>query len=292
MSPAALDSSPSLETMPPLNVPALLRSYGLHPDKSLGQNFLVEDSWLRKIVNISEISDQLSVLEIGPGLGSLTRYLAEKSDKVIAVELDERLLPPLGSVLSKYQNVEIIQGDILDKDPDHLISAEEYVVVANIPYYITSAIIRHLLEASKRPLRMILTVQSEVAERICAQPNKMSLLALSIQLYGHPEIKCNIPASAFYPLPNVDSATVRVDIYPKPVIADQNINAFFRLAKAGFSQKRKTLRNALAGGMGWSKAKSEYLLETAGINPKRRAETLTLEEWSTIVEQSQNKFSA
>jgi 16S rRNA (adenine1518-N6/adenine1519-N6)-dimethyltransferase len=222
----------------------------------------------------------------------LTRYLAEKSDKVIAVELDERLLPPLGSVLSKYQNVEIIQGDILDKDPDHLISAEEYVVVANIPYYITSAIIRHLLEASKRPSRMILTVQSEVAERICAQPNKMSLLALSIQLYGHPEIKCNIPASAFYPLPNVDSATVRVDIYPKPVIADQNINAFFRLAKAGFSQKRKTLRNALAGGMGWSKAKSEYLLETAGINPKRRAETLTLEEWSTIVEQSQNKFSA
>ncbi len=288
MSPAALDSSPSSEALPPLNLPALLSSYDIHPDKSLGQNFLVEDSWLQKIVNIAEISDQLSVLEIGPGLGSLTRYLAEKADNVIAVELDGRLLPPLESVLSNYQNVEIIEGDILDKDPDHLIAAEEYVVVANIPYYITSAIIRHLLAAHKRPSRMILTVQREVAERICAQPNKMSLLSLSVQLYGHPEIKCTIPASAFYPVPNVDSAVVSVDIYPTPMLADRHIDTFFRLAKAGFSQKRKTLRNALAGGMGWSKEKAENLLETAEINPKRRAETLSLEEWRTLVERSQN----
>lgn len=286
MSPAAHNSVPSNKPLPPLNVPALLRSYGIHPDKSLGQNFLVEESWLKKIINIAEISDQLTILEVGPGLGSLTRYLAEKARSVITIELDERLLQPLESVLSNYHNVQIIEGDVLEINPDQLIESDEYLVVANIPYYITSALLRHLLEARKRPLRMILTVQREVAERICAQPNRMSLLSLSVQIYGHPEMKGRIPASAFYPPPNVDSTIVRVDIYPTPMIADRNIDAFFRLAKAGFSQKRKTLRNALSGGMAWPKDKTENLLEAAGIDPNRRAETLTLEEWSTLVERS------
>lgn len=276
---------PAASTPPPLNVPALLKTHGIHPDKSLGQNFLVDSSYLKEIIKIAEISDQMTVLEIGPGLGSLTQYLAHKARTVIAVELDPRLLKPLENVLSNYQNVQLIKGDIMALDPNHLVESDEYLVVANIPYYITSALIRHLLQARKRPSRMILTLQREVAERICAQPDKMSLLALSVQIYGRPEIKANIPANAFYPSPNVESAIVRVDIYPTPLITDRDIELFFRLAKAGFSQKRKTLRNALAGGMAWSKDKAEYTLHAAGINPQRRAETLSLEEWNSLLKQ-------
>lgn len=281
---------PAATTPPPLNVPALLKSYGIQPDKSLGQNFLVDSSYLKEIIKIAEISDQMTVLEIGPGLGSLTRYLAYRARKVIAVELDPRLLKPLENVLSNYQNVQLIKGDILALDPNHLVESDEYLIVANIPYYITSALIRHLLQARKRPLRMILTLQREVAERICAQPNKMSLLALSVQIYGCPELKANIPANAFYPSPNVESAIVRVDIYPNPLITASDIDTFFRLAKAGFSQKRKTLRNALSGGMVWSKDVTENILNEAGINPQRRAETLSLEEWNRLLKQYQNRF--
>lgn len=281
----------STEPLPPLNVPALLRSYGIHPDKSLGQNFLVESSWLQNIIEIAEISNEISILEVGAGLGSLTRHLAEKAKTVVAVELDGRLLHPLESVLSCYQNVRIVKGDILALDPDHLIESDDYLVVANIPYYITSSLIRHLLEARQRPTRMILTLQLEVAERICAKPNRMSLLALSVQVYGHPQVKARIPASAFYPSPKVDSAIVRVDIYPTPAIPDNNIKIFFRLAKAGFSQKRKTLRNALSGGMAWPKDFTENYLRAAGIDPNRRAETLNLNEWNLLAQQVKNQTS-
>jgi 16S rRNA (adenine1518-N6/adenine1519-N6)-dimethyltransferase len=291
MSQAVHNFMQSTEPLPPLNVPALLRSYGIHPDKSLGQNFLVESSWLQNIIEIAEISNEISILEVGAGLGSLTRYLAEKAKTVVAVELDGRLLHPLESVLSCYQNVRIVKGDILALDPDHLIESDDYLVVANIPYYITSSLIRHLLEARQRPTRMILTLQLEVAERICAKPNRMSLLALSVQVYGHPQVKARIPASAFYPSPKVDSAIVRVDIYPTPAIPDNNIKIFFRLAKAGFSQKRKTLRNALSGGMAWPKDFTENYLRAAGIDPNRRAETLNLNEWNLLAQQVKNQTS-
>ncbi|MCK5314145.1 MAG: ribosomal RNA small subunit methyltransferase A [Anaerolineales bacterium] len=291
MSQAVHNFMQSTEPLPPLNVPALLRSYGIHPDKSLGQNFLVESSWLQNIIEIAEISNEISILEVGAGLGSLTRYLAEKAKTVVAVELDGRLLHPLESVLSCYQNVRIVKGDILALDPDHLIESDDYLVVANIPYYITSSLIRHLLEARQRPTRMILTLQLEVAERICAKPNRMSLLALSVQVYGHPQVKARIPASAFYPSPKVDSAIVRVDIYPTPAIPDHNIETFFRLAKAGFSQKRKTLRNALSGGMAWPKDNTENYLRSAGIDPNRRAETLNLNEWNLLAQQVKNQTS-
>ena len=273
-----------METLPPLNVPALLNQYRIRPDKSLGQNFLIKDSSLRKIVETAELSKATTVLEVGPGLGSLTRYLAEKARQVVAVELDRRLLPPLEQVLSSYQNVRLVEGDILTLDPNHLIDSPDYLVVANIPYYITSALIRHLLEAHPRPARMILTLQAEVADRICADPGRMSLLALSVQVYGYPQVKSRIPASAFYPSPKVDSAIVRVDIYPTPKIPSPYLETFFRLAKAGFSQKRKTLRNSLAGGMAWSKEIAEKHLLSAGIDPNRRAETLNLDEWNLLAQ--------
>jgi 16S rRNA (adenine1518-N6/adenine1519-N6)-dimethyltransferase len=159
----------------------------------------------------------------------------------------------------------------------------DYVVVANIPYYITSAVIRHLLESESKPRRVVLTVQREVAKRICAGPGEMSLLALSVQVYGKPSIEKTIPAAAFYPAPKVDSAVVKIEIYPEPVIPSANLDNFFRLAKAGFGQKRKTLRNSLGALLGREKAES--VLAAAGIDPMRRAETLSLEEWRKVSEQ-------
>jgi 16S rRNA (adenine1518-N6/adenine1519-N6)-dimethyltransferase len=184
--------------------------------------------------------------------------------------------------------VRLIEADILSLDIDHLIDSPNYLVVANIPYYITSALIRYLLEAHRQPDRMILTVQLEVAQRICSVPGKRNLLALSVQVYGKPEMKTRIPAGAFYPAPQVDSAVVRVDLYPAPVIPAPYLDTFFRLAKAGFSQKRKTLRNALAGGMHWPKSYSSEILESAEIDPKRRAETLSLGEWQRLAKAVQD----
>ena len=159
-----------------------------------------------------------------------------------------------------------------------------YLVVANIPYYITSALIRHLLETDYRPKRLVLTVQQEVAKRICASPGDMSLLALSIQLFGSPRVEAHISSGAFYPAPKVDSSVIRVELYGQPLIPNLLIPDFFRLVRAGFSQKRKTLRNALAGGLAWSPSRTEALLYAANIDPGRRAETLNFDEWGILVE--------
>jgi len=270
--------------LPPLHVPALLRKYGLKPDKRLGQVFLVEPIALQRVVEAAEILTGDSVLEIGAGLGSLTRYLAAAASKVVAVEVDERIMPALQEILTPFTNISLVYGDILELDPAELMGQAGYLVVANIPYYITSVIMRHLLETRLRPQRIVLTVQREVAGRICAQPGEMNLLALSVQVYGKPRISAYIPAGSFYPLPKVDSAIVRVDIYPTPVIPYTQLDLFFRLAKAGFSQKRKTLRNALVGGLAWKTEQVEQLLQAASIDPRRRAETLSLEEWQRLVE--------
>ncbi len=270
--------------IPPLNAAALLREYDLRPNKRLGQNFLQDSSALSKIVRIAEIKADDTVLEVGPGLGSLTRHLAAAARQVVAVELDRRLIPPLEASLAGYANILVVQGDMLKIAPAELIDAPGYLVVANIPYYITSALLRHLLESTPRPHRMVLTIQEEVADRICTRTGKMSLLALSVQVYGEPEIAARIPAGAFYPPPKVDSAVVRIDLYPKPVVPAPLLDTFFRLAKAGFSQKRKTLRNALSAGLRLSKTQTEELLRAAEIDPQRRAETLDLEEWGRLSE--------
>jgi 16S rRNA (adenine1518-N6/adenine1519-N6)-dimethyltransferase len=268
-------------------VPGILRRYGLHPDKRLGQNFLVEPTALAQVVETAEIQPDDLVLEIGPGLGCLTRLLASQARRVVAVELDASLIPPLKEVIAPYSNVQVIQGDILALDTSELVGKPGYLVVANIPYYITSALMRHLLEANRPPQRLVLTVQREVAKRICAAPGEMSLLALSVQLYGKPRIMVRIPAGSFYPAPKVDSTVVRVDLYPSPRMPSHQLPAFFRLARAGFSQKRKTLRNALSAGMHWTPQQAADTLASAGIDPRRRAETLSLEEWSDLVKQAE-----
>ena len=272
----------SLSDIPPLNAAALLKRYDLRAHKALGQNFLQDPLALEKIVSAAEIQPGDTVLEIGPGLGSLTRYLAVSAREVVAVELDQKLLPPLKDVLVPYPNVRLIHGDILKLSPKALIPDQKYVAVANIPYYITSAIIRHLLENEPQPRRIVFTIQKEVAQRICAGPGDMSLLALSVQVYGKPHIAAHIPAEAFFPAPIVDSAVLVVDIYPAPLIEEDMLDSFFRLIKAGFSQKRKMLRNSLASGLHISPAQAVDLLTRAGVDPERRAESLSIEEWQTL----------
>ncbi len=269
----------------PLNTTALLREHGLRADKSLGQNFLSDRASLEKIVHAAQIQPDDVVLEIGPGLGSLTRYLALSAKTVTTVELDRDLIPVLQAVLAPYPNTRIIEGDILKVSPAQLMDSADYLVVANVPYYITSAIFRHLLETSPRPRRIVLTIQKEVAERICAEPGEMSLLALSVQVYGQPKITDILPAEAFFPAPKVDSAILRVDMYPESIIPAPLLNTFFLMAKAGFSQKRKTLRNSISAGLRMSPSDTGQLLESAGIDPMRRAETLSLAEWQTLAAQ-------
>jgi 16S rRNA (adenine1518-N6/adenine1519-N6)-dimethyltransferase len=266
-------------------VPGLLRAHDLRASKSLGQNFLSDPGVLRRIVEAAGLNKDSTVLEIGPGLGSLTRFLALAARRVVAVELDRKLLPILEEVVGPFGNVEVVQGDILALDPLRLMGADGYSVVANIPYYITSAVIRHLLEASARPRRIVLTIQREVAGRICAGAGDLSLLALSVQVYGRPSIAMHIPAGAFYPPPKVDSSVVRIDLYEQPLVPVDQLEVFFRLTRAGFSQKRKTLRNALSGGLAWPTSRTEELLRAARIDPMRRAETLAIEEWQSLVDQ-------
>ncbi len=271
-----------MSEIPPLDAAGLLKRYGLRAHKGLGQNFLQDPAALEGIVAAAEIRPVDTVLEIGPGLGSLTRYLAISAREVMAVELDEELIPPLKAVLGSYANVRLIHGDILKLSPNDLIAAQDYLVVANIPYYITSAVIRHLLENEPRPRRIVLTVQKEVAARICAQPGDMSLLSLSVQVYGKPRIAARIPAEAFFPVPKVDSAVLCVDVYPSPLIQGDLLERFFKLIKAGFAQKRKTLRNSLSSGLHIAPAEAVRLLTSAGIDPQRRAETLSIEEWERL----------
>lgn len=268
--------------LPDLNSSQLLRKYGIHANKSLGQNFLQDKHALEKITSAAEILPTDTVLEIGPGLGALTRHLAVAAKQVVAVELDGRLFPPLAEVLAGFTNVSLVQGDILKLVPSEIIPTPEYLVVANIPYYITSVLLRHLLETSPRPRRLVLTIQKEVAERLSASPGDMSLLALSVQVYGQPRIVAVIPAGEFYPEPKVDSAVVRIDLSPTPYIPTSLLDTFFALARAGFSQKRKTLRNSLSAGLRKSPAEIEKVLNSAGIDSRRRAETLSLEEWREL----------
>lgn len=272
-------------TPSPPNAATLLKQYGLHADKRLGQNFLEDALALESIAAAAGIESTDAVLEIGAGLGSLTWHLAAFAREVVAVELDEKLIPVLGGVLKPYANVRLIRGDILDFSPKDLGLPPDYIVAANIPYNITSAIIRHLLESDPKPRRIVLTIQKEVAERICETPPDMSLLALSVQVYGKPSIAAHIPASAFFPAPKVDSAVVRIEIHPKPLIPSPLLPVFFKLIKAGFSQKRKKLRNSLSAGLHIQPADAEALLTRGGIDPQRRAETLSIDEWSTLCDQ-------
>ena len=266
----------------PLDVRWLLRKYGLRPDKALGQNFLIDPASLRRVVEAADLTGDEIVLEIGAGLGSLTRCLAPVSERVVAVEFDRRLIPPLEESIASLTNVTIVNDDILRLDLGHLMGGESYRVVANIPYNITSTLIRQLMEAPHPSRLIVLTLQREVAERIVSGPGEMSLLALSVGVYGRPSLHGRIAAEAFYPRPGVDSTVLRIDVDDTPRVAPTMIDPIFELARAGFGQKRKKLVNALASGLDESRSVVAGWLEVAGIPATARAQELTVQAWEGL----------
>ncbi|MBI4671825.1 MAG: ribosomal RNA small subunit methyltransferase A [Chloroflexi bacterium] len=260
------------------------RPGGQHtPRKRFGQHFLRDRNILDKLVRAAEIQPSDTVLEIGPGRGDLTRALSETGAQVVAVEVDRDLAARLPEELSA-PNVKILQGDILSQSPEAWLAEAQcrppYLVAANLPYYITSAILRYLLEAPTPPTRLVVMVQREVAQQMTAQPPHSNLLAVSVQFYGAPRVVEVVPAGAFYPPPKVDSAIVHIQTHSaQPAIAPQ---LFFQVARAGFGTKRKQLRNALANGLHLSREEAERLLARAQVDPARRAETLNLAEWAQL----------
>jgi 16S rRNA (adenine1518-N6/adenine1519-N6)-dimethyltransferase len=265
-----------------VNPKYVLDTFEIAPKKSLGQNFLHDPNALEKIVCAADLMPGDTVLEIGPGTGTLTVRLAQSRANVIAVEIDARLLPVLDQQLADFQNVQIVHADILQTDVESLVNGDDYVVIANLPYYITSAILRHLLEARHKPQRMVITVQQEVADRLTAKPGDLSLLAVSVLFYGKPSIVSRLNPATFWPRPDVDSAVVRIDVYDAPPVDIPSEGLFFKVVRAGFGQKRKQLKNSIGSGLGISHPDAAALLDEAGIDPTRRAETLTLEEWAAL----------
>jgi 16S rRNA (adenine1518-N6/adenine1519-N6)-dimethyltransferase len=268
----------------------LLRRYNIRANKGLGQNFLVDEKVLEAILTAAELTPADTVIEVGPGLGFMTAALARRAGWVIAIELDNRLADILKETLPG-DNIVIIKQDVLGTNPGALLQAgapnfpeamKPYKVVANLPYYITSPVLRHFLEASVKPERIVVMVQKEVAEAIVAGPGQRSVLSISVQFYGKPEIVAYVPAASFFPSPAVDSALVKIDVYPHPPFDVDDEGRFFKLVRAGFTAARKQAANSLAQGLGLKKAEVLVWLAGAGIDPTRRAETFTLEEWGSL----------
>ncbi len=262
---------------------ALLGRYGLSARKGLGQNFLIDRGVLDKIISAAALDETDTVIEVGPGLGVLTRALAEGAGKVVAVELDRNMAALLRETMAGLPNVEIVERDILETPAETIVGDSPYKVVANLPYYITSPALRHFLEGPRQPQSLVVMVQKEVARQIVAKPPEMSLLSVAIQFYGTPKIISYVPAGAFYPPPKVDSAILRIDVLPARRLSPEDEMTFFKLARAGFSTRRKQLANALSNGLDIDKATGIDLLQKAGIDPARRAETLTIDEWLDLL---------
>ena len=270
-----------------------LRRLDLKARKKLGQHFLVDEEALTAVTEAAELNPDDVVIEVGPGLGVLTDRLVKQAGAVIAVELDDRLAEILKKKMASVKNFTVLNRDILKIAPQEILSQAiaadalkdktlSYKVVANLPYYITSAVLRYFLEAVPQPSLMVVMVQKEVAEAIAARQGKMSLISTSVQFYGLPEIVRIVPSDSFYPPPEVDSAVLKIMIYDKPALDIDDIDGFFNLVRAGFAASRKQLPNSLAQGLKCSKEEALSLLAEAQIDPKRRAETLSLEEWGRL----------
>lgn len=244
----------------------------------LGQHWLLDDFYLDAIIKTAGLRANDFVLEVGPGKGSLTKKLLSAGAKVTAVELDDNLYKELLGL--QTDRLKIVHGDILEFDLTTL--PKDYKVVANIPYYLTGKLLRKLTDSSNPPLAVTLLVQKEVAERLAAEPGELSLIAVAVQLFGQVTLGDIVPAAAFKPPPKVDSRIVTITRHPKPLFTDLDSKSFWRLAKAGFAEKRKKLRSSLAGGLNISKVQAEELLEKAGINPHARAQELSLEDWHAV----------
>ena len=251
--------------------------------KSLGQNFLVDGRVRAKIVDAADISPDDTVLEIGPGRGFLTKALAERGCRLIAVELDDALIPRLAETFADYGNVEIVHADARTVDVDSLVGTETaYKVVANLPYYAATPIVRRFLERHRKPAMLVVMVQREVGREMAARPGKMGILSVATQVYGSPRIVASVPPKAFRPSPNVTSAVVRIDVYSEPAVKFDSAEKFFTLVRAAFSAPRKQIHNSLKNGLDVDPDAIMPLLRNAGISPTRRAQTLSIDEWKTL----------
>jgi len=267
----------------------LLRERGFFPRKGLGQHFLVNAGVLSHIIGAAELRPEDLVVEVGPGLGVLTEDLSRRVRKVIAVELDPKLVEWLRALFSDRPQVQIVEGDILSIAPEELTGGDAYKVVANLPYYITSPVLRHFLHRPFRPRLMAVMLQREVAQNIAAPPGKMTLLSVLVQFYAVPRITAYVPASCFYPPPKVDSAVLRLKVRESPAVAVDDTESFFSLVAAGFAAPRKQLHNSLSQGLNLRPETVAGKLVGIGIDPRRRPETLSLEEWARIWKEFQER---
>lgn len=276
----------------PVRTRAILEKYGFSFKKSLGQNFLIDTNILKKIVSFAELTEESGAIEIGPGIGALTEQLARAAKKVVAFEIDQRLLPILKDTLSPYPHVDIIHQDVLKADVGSVIAekfadTKDIMVVANLPYYVTTPIIMKLLE-DKLPIRgIVCMLQKEVADRIAAQPGTKDYgsLSIAIQYYTEAETVMIVPKTVFVPQPNVDSAVIRLTLRESPAVEVKDEDFFFQVTKAAFAQRRKTLLNNLTSQLPDGKQKKEGILTaltSSGIEPSRRGETLSLREFARL----------
>ena len=258
------------------------RALGLDPRKALGQHFLLWEGVARRMVDSAEVGPQDTAVEVGPGLGALTRLLVERAGRVVAVELDPDLARLLPALLGNPPNLRVVQADARQVDPRDLVGNAPYKVVASLPYYAANPILRRFLEAEHRPLVMVVMVQWEVARQMCARPGEMTLLSVAVQFHADARILMRVPPSAFHPRPRVSSAVVRLDPLPAPRVPVDDADRFFALVRAGFQAPRKQLRRGLADALGLGREAVESALRSAGIAPERRPETLSLEEWGRL----------
>ena len=268
----------------------VLQKHDFHFRKKFGQNFLIDPHVLDKIVDAAEVTEDDFVLEIGPGIGTMTQYLCERAKKVLAVEIDDKLIPILQETLSAYDNVEVIHGDILKQDiqaiADKYNDGKPIKVVANLPYYITTPIIMQLLESRVPLANVTVMVQKEVAERMQAKPGtkEYGALSLAVQYYANPYLAANVPPNCFMPRPNVGSAVIRLDCLKKNPIEVKDEKLMFRLIRASFNQRRKTLQNGIcnSGELNFSKEEVARALEALGLPAAIRGEKLGLEEFARL----------
>ncbi|MDV2686744.1 16S rRNA (adenine(1518)-N(6)/adenine(1519)-N(6))-dimethyltransferase RsmA [Alkalihalophilus lindianensis] len=275
----------------PIRTKEILKKHGFSFKKSLGQNFLIDTNVLRNIVDAAGLDETSGAIEIGPGIGALTEQLAKRVDQVVAFEIDQRLLPVLKDTLSPYDNVEVIHSDVLKADINeaittHFKDGQDLMVVANLPYYVTTPILMKLLEL-KLPIRgIVVMIQAEVAERIAAKPGTKDYGSLSIaaQYYAEAEKVLTVPASVFVPQPRVDSAVLRLTIRETPAVDVIDEQYFFKVFHASFANRRKTILNNLIHNLASKeqKPKIEQALAEANIDPKRRGETLSIEEFGIL----------
>jgi 16S rRNA (adenine1518-N6/adenine1519-N6)-dimethyltransferase len=261
-----------------------LKARNITPKHSLGQNFLVDRNIVNKIIDAAQLSKEDTVIEVGAGLGALTVPLAERCHKVIAYEIDRRLTPLLIEAVSEFDNVEIREEDILNFQFSMTnFQFTNYKLIGNLPYYITSRILRSFLESENKPEVIVITIQKEVAERIVAKPPEMSLLAVSVQFYGQPQIVDRVPRHCFWPQPEVDSAVLKIEKIQNPQGIWNLVNEkrFFELVKAGFSHRRKLLINNLRGNYSQEVDRETWkkIFQEVGLNVKARAQELSVEEW-------------